>query len=323
MNAREFGPAKVENEVLSLLLLQKMCPKIPVPRVLAYSEEGRTLHKCDAGGTAASSENLGTGFPGWVLMTRLPGRPLDACDRSPEDLSLLSRQLADIVASWRKDIPCAQGSANIHYQPFEAEKLELGDGDDGCPPATSFLDFWKMQINWKIKDIRQSSVFSDGTEEIVVSVSDILENVLPRLLSKTPIEHDRFVFTHGDLFPRNILVSEKKPPRITGIIGFEFSGFYPPWKEYVQEWQPYKRLADWPAEVYQQFLINVEASGDSTLHSTSQHDRAVIHELYRLRNYLDSGWLVDEYGEEAAAARAKSEIENAVKALRQLANMSP
>lgn len=39
-----FGPAKVENEVLSLMLLAKTCPKVPVPRVVAFSEDGQALH---------------------------------------------------------------------------------------------------------------------------------------------------------------------------------------------------------------------------------------------------------------------------------------
>lgn len=40
----------------------------------------------------------------------------------------------------------------------------------------------------------------------------------------------KFVLTHGDLYPRNILVEDGK---ITGIVDWEHSGFYPEYVEYA------------------------------------------------------------------------------------------
>ncbi|KAK7212614.1 hypothetical protein V2G26_019792 [Clonostachys chloroleuca] len=40
----------------------------------------------------------------------------------------------------------------------------------------------------------------------------------------------RFVLTHGDLSPRNIMVEDGK---ITGIIDWQFSGFFPEWVEHA------------------------------------------------------------------------------------------
>ncbi|KMP05569.1 hypothetical protein CIHG_08888 [Coccidioides immitis H538.4] len=50
---------------------------------------------------------------------------------------------------------------------------------------------------------------------------------LAELRRKSP---SRFVLTHGDLFPRNILVKDGK---ITGIVDWERSGFYPEYVEYA------------------------------------------------------------------------------------------
>lgn len=50
---------------------------------------------------------------------------------------------------------------------------------------------------------------------------------LARLRRKSP---SKFVLTHGDLFPRNILVENGK---ITGIVDWEHSGFYPDYVEYA------------------------------------------------------------------------------------------
>ncbi|KAK2809125.1 hypothetical protein FQN50_004182 [Emmonsiellopsis sp. PD_5] len=50
---------------------------------------------------------------------------------------------------------------------------------------------------------------------------------LTELRSTSP---SRFMLTHGDLFPRNILVEDGK---VTGIVDWERSGFYPEYVEYA------------------------------------------------------------------------------------------
>ena len=62
---------KVQNEGLSLLLGNRYCPEIPIPRVVAW---------CDGTLTAIQdSENVGKQFAPltekeWILMSRMPGR---------------------------------------------------------------------------------------------------------------------------------------------------------------------------------------------------------------------------------------------------------
>ncbi|KAB8210130.1 kinase-like domain-containing protein [Aspergillus parasiticus] len=61
------------------------------------------------------------------------------------------------------------------------------------------------------------------------------EHELPDMLPRS----DRAVFTHGDIAPRNIMVDENT--NITGIIDWEYAGWYPDHWEYAQ----ILRLALW------------------------------------------------------------------------------
>ncbi|KAE8312066.1 kinase-like domain-containing protein [Aspergillus transmontanensis] len=61
------------------------------------------------------------------------------------------------------------------------------------------------------------------------------EHELPDMLPRS----DRAVFTHGDIAPRNIMVDENA--NITGIIDWEYAGWYPDHWEYAR----ILRLALW------------------------------------------------------------------------------
>ena len=58
------------------------------------------------------------------------------------------------------------------------------------------------------------------------------EHQLPDMLPRS----SRSVFTHGDIAPRNIMVDEEH--NITGILDWEFSGWYPDYWEYSQMLRP-------------------------------------------------------------------------------------
>ncbi|KAK2813821.1 hypothetical protein FQN50_000222 [Emmonsiellopsis sp. PD_5] len=51
------------------------------------------------------------------------------------------------------------------------------------------------------------------------------------------------VFTHADIAPRNIMVDEEHG--ITGIVDWEWAGWYPDYWEYAQIMRPACRLGDW------------------------------------------------------------------------------
>lgn len=84
LNGRFFGIDKVQNEVSCMLLLEKCCPEIPVPRVVAWSEDGEEIVVRDGNATRVgigyvntkSNDSDGGKGKGWILMTCLPGTPL-------------------------------------------------------------------------------------------------------------------------------------------------------------------------------------------------------------------------------------------------------
>ncbi|KAK2809705.1 hypothetical protein FQN50_003550 [Emmonsiellopsis sp. PD_5] len=66
---------------------------------------------------------------------------------------------------------------------------------------------------------------------------DQLFDMLPRSSSS--------VFTHGDIAPRNIMVDERH--HITGLVDWEYSGWYPDYWEYAQIMRPSCLSRDWQA----------------------------------------------------------------------------
>lgn len=51
--------------------------------------------------------------------------------------------------------------------------------------------------------------------------------------------------THGDLYPRNLIVSNERDVIITGIIDWEVGGGYPEYWEYVKAFHMAFRSDDW------------------------------------------------------------------------------
>ncbi|QKX61978.1 uncharacterized protein TRUGW13939_09134 [Talaromyces rugulosus] len=75
--------------------------------------------------------------------------------------------------------------------------------------------------------------------DIVKAAPDILRHYAKFALTD---DHE-IVFTHSDFAPRNILVDEG---RVTGIIDWEYAGWYPEHREYIQALKYLKPMPDWP-----------------------------------------------------------------------------
>ncbi|RBR06804.1 uncharacterized protein FIESC28_10920 [Fusarium coffeatum] len=72
---------------------------------------------------------------------------------------------------------------------------------------------------------------------------------------------DDFVFTHYNLSPRNVLVSGS-PPQITGIVDFEFAGFFPALDEFLNDY--IENSNDWSEDVYEVYLKRLEENSVPT-----------------------------------------------------------
>ncbi|EER29338.1 hypothetical protein D8B26_008064 [Coccidioides posadasii str. Silveira] len=68
----------------------------------------------------------------------------------------------------------------------------------------------------------------------------LYEHTLPDMLPRS----SRSVFTHADIAPRNIMVDKER--QITGILDWEFAGWYPDYWEYTQMMRPGDEVtSDW------------------------------------------------------------------------------
>ncbi|KIW20681.1 hypothetical protein PV08_01258 [Exophiala spinifera] len=141
-----FGGEKIQNELTCLLLLEKYCPSIPAPKLVAWSEDGRRIKTpVDRRGsreravsapsqlksltleddtTRAREETNGQG---WLLMTRTPGRTI-----TQEDLvahgKVIMDEIAEHVATWRKCLPPTRAAGNMRLI-----------GSSSIPPASATL----------------------------------------------------------------------------------------------------------------------------------------------------------------------------------------
>lgn len=80
INGRGFGADKIQNKVSCLRLLEAYCPEIPVPRAVAWSQDGSTAEIINTGRAITKSLDLkpmdGT-LEDCILMTRASGEPVD------------------------------------------------------------------------------------------------------------------------------------------------------------------------------------------------------------------------------------------------------
>jgi hypothetical protein len=142
LSGRFFRSDKIQNEVACLRLMEIYCPEVPAPKVRAWSEDGRNLVRISPDGDAYDS--MGPPAPdsgeyngGWILMTRVSGELLVPEEWDQPAMSNLAHQLADMVASWRREIPAIRHSGNLLFCDKESADLSLAMRSKGSDfPAT-------------------------------------------------------------------------------------------------------------------------------------------------------------------------------------------
>ncbi|KAJ4253946.1 hypothetical protein NW762_010345 [Fusarium torreyae] len=283
INGRVFGADKIQNEVSCLRLLEVFCHGIPAPRVIAWSQDGSKMEIPRKDGTAtqqldihASDANNG----GWTLMTRAPGESIDLSEHNNDTIADLAVQLADHVANWRHNIPSQINGGNLRFQENEYKSSQpditliksgesrdanlvirgiLGDGLETLTAIPTIEEFYRIRMEHKLNILETVEAFVPN-RSLKAPVRKFLQEVLP-ILSTLNTKTDGFIFTHFDLSPRNVLISGK-PPQITGIVDFEFSGFFPSLYEYLNDY--IENSDDWPKDIYEVYLKRLEENGVPT-----------------------------------------------------------
>jgi hypothetical protein len=283
INGRGFGGDKIQNEVSCLRLVEVFCHGIPVPRAIAWSQDGSKMAIARRYGSASrqlEEQAFDGNTGGWILMTRAPGEPIDLSKQNNDRLVDLAVQLADHVTNWRQNVPCQRNGGNIRFQEDEYKNSRpditlidsgelgatnlvirgiLGDGIRSLDPIATVGNYYKVMMENKLQTLESNEAF-EPNRSLSAPVRKFMQEVLPTM-SSLNTGASAFVFTHYDLSPRNVLISGE-PPRITGIVDFEFAGFFPPLDEFLNDY--IEDSNDWPKDVYQVYLERLEENGVST-----------------------------------------------------------
>jgi thiamine kinase-like enzyme len=149
-------------------------------------------------------------------------------------------------------------------------------------------------------------------------VHNAIDSILPNLdvfVEESKKREEEFVFTHYDLAPRNVLVSGS-PPRITGIVDFELSGYFPQLEEYLRHWEG--REDDWSPNAYRAFLERLDEKGASTpLAPGRRRMWTLLRLLHELEEYIAPWWMEDGSDQDGDEELADAE-KRVLAALRQL-----
>ncbi|KAI1012166.1 hypothetical protein LB503_004687 [Fusarium chuoi] len=250
INGRGFGSEKVQNEVSCLRLLEHFCPEIPAPRAIAWSQDGFTIVTKGAQHGDMKLGAVDETTSGWILMTKVPGTPIELSALSNDDRFQLATQLADYVSIWRRNIPPQNFAGNVSFQQMTCQpdiripgsnpdsemqlfiRGMLGEELDCQHGITSLTEYYRLRIENKMRTLETNKTFAPNSD-LIRPLDAFIQQDFPTIKA-LDAKDNSFVFTHYDLSPRNILVSGQ-PPQITGIVDFEFSGFFPPLDEFLND----------------------------------------------------------------------------------------
>ncbi|KAK2759846.1 hypothetical protein FQN54_002580 [Arachnomyces sp. PD_36] len=311
LNGQFFDLSKSRNEVSCLSLLNTFVPEIPSPKVLAWSDtEGSILHRLTPQGTVERKsfefgDRSAKQHHDWILMTRVPGNALSTLDLKSEELKDIGRQLADIVFTWRDAMPVWTTAGNLHCEvKADSEKPQVADsldiaglrvststhmpifGIDVLEPITNYLQYFRLRLETRLQKLQKLDVF-ETNKDMAPFIQEFVATGLPQL--GICAEETRFLFTHNDLSPRNLLIAGN-PPRVTGIIDFEFAGYFPELDDFVND--AVHNEGDWPETLYAAYLDRLEERGMRTPRKdVSKRLWEEATTIFRIEKYMAPWWL--------------------------------
>ncbi|OAA81984.1 Protein kinase-like domain protein [Akanthomyces lecanii RCEF 1005] len=323
VNGRFFFSDKVQNEVGCLQVLRQHCPDIPTPTVLAWSEDGAAVALASPSApeekkhVALLISESDKQHGGWILMSRLPGIPLSACDDLDDATRLdIMRQLAAMAASWRTKVPAQAfvGNIQFHQPTAHAAEPDFVITDNAGPqpqnlvvrgilvdelriatPITSVTQQYTLKMEEKLKQLESNDNYTHN-RHLAPEIRSFITDTLPQLDAIRQLQgtsSSNFVFTHYDLSPRNILVSGS-PPKISGIVDFEFAGFFAPVEEFLND--AVGNEGDWPEHLYKAYLRELGARDIATpTAGISVSIWNAVHCLERVVDNIAPWWLPGRY----------------------------
>lgn len=324
INGRFFFENKVQNEVGCIQILGTYCKDIPTPTVFAWSQEGTNVVLSSPLGEEKKELTMSIDprdetHGGWILMSMLPGKPLSSCNFGDAAMVDIMKQLANVTTSWRTNIPAQKyiGNMQFHTRVHETPpdfvitrnsspepqglviRGILVDELRITTPIASISQQYAVKMEQKINDLENSDGYLPN-RYLVPVLRNFIGTRLPQLntdVAPYPRSSGNFVFTHWDVSPRNILVTES-PPRISGIVDFEFAGFFSPVHEFLNDF--IGNEGDWPATHYSTYLEELGRKGIDT--PALGIDKVIWDNLYsleKLSEHIAPWWLPGRHKEAA------------------------
>ena len=237
---RDFDHVKVENEVGCLLALNEHCPEVPCPRILAWSTAGQEIETADEKVIEAEQYHASVDR-GWILMSRLPGRILTVADLDSKYGTDILNQLAKYIASWRQKLPVQTRSGILRLNCPDTSKEDtpslLPDRRvtiDGYllfkTQSHNHLSYYQAIAQEQLSQMKQNPQFQPLNARLGRKIEQWITGELPHHHIS---QATSFFLTHMDLAPRNILISTEESIHITGILDFEFAGYFPQEEEFI------------------------------------------------------------------------------------------
>ncbi|KAG8413351.1 hypothetical protein J3458_012925 [Metarhizium acridum] len=207
--------------------------------------------------------------------------------------------MADIAADWRRNIPAQSHCGNLKLCRDDKDTHGITiqgivmDSVEPPEPLRTVNAYQKVRLAEKMRELATKDTYAPN-RHLPPILQNFVDNQLPDMTLMPPQKQSGlFVFTHYDLAPRNVLVSGR-PPQITGIVDFEFAGFFHPMEEFLNDC--IDNRADWPAALYAAYQERLEEHGIAT--PAGSMDREVWNRNYWLEmvvNYVAPWWLPGQH----------------------------
>ena len=264
-----FDHRKVENEVANLLLLKSHCPEIPVPEVFAWSSDGRSIEAVQCEPIEPQEHGISSDH-GWILMSTLPGKVLTGTDLDSDHGTDLLRQLAGYVTTWRTNMPVPANSGNLRIEMNQRFQLETTVFQNLVPgrdlvvkgyllfkdTTSTTLPYYQCLAQDQLSRMKEDPSYEQLYKRLGLELEEWAKTDLPQY----PLSQSRnFRFTWMDFAPRNVLVSHTVPPQITGLLDFEFAGFFPVEEEFLNV---LRQGGDWEERHWSVILQDMKRLGE-------------------------------------------------------------
>ncbi|EGX92351.1 serine/threonine-protein kinase Sgk2 [Cordyceps militaris CM01] len=225
----KFGSEPVVSiaEGQCLWALQHALPSVPVPEIYGWARDGDLTYLFMELVSGITLENI------WSALSR------------PERTQICTelRYMLKELRSLRQE-PGQQFVGHINRAPLSDKVFTNGV----LPRAGPFTDV-KQFHDWL------SSMLTLGME---IHWPDTDSSDIPDPYRHGLPDDAGIVFTHSDLHPSNILISQEKPHRVISVIDWQQSGWYPDYWEFCKAEHTAEYGAEWQKDYIPQFLDEPE-----------------------------------------------------------------